>query len=56
MLHYNVETEVSKKQYDILRTEFSGIVAHREDNGKYYILLWLSRYRKQVERVLGERG
>lgn len=51
-LEYNVETEVTFAQYERLRTEFAGIIAHRQENGKYYILLWLSRYRKAVSRAL----
>lgn len=51
-IEYNVETEVSKSQWEKLKYECAGVIAHRVENGKYYILLWLSRHKKYVERIL----
>lgn len=46
------EYEVSIEAYNILKVEFSGIVAHRSENGKHYIKLWVSRYSRHVELVI----
>jgi len=52
MLKYNVKTEVSENQYNILKTQAAGIIAHKKENGKFYIKLWLPKYRDFVNNIL----
>jgi len=55
-LKYNEAVEVSKKQYDAVTSKCSGIVAHREENGKYYIKVWLMSYVNFVIKLLKENS
>jgi hypothetical protein len=54
ILRYDTPTEVSKKAYDILVSDFSGIICHKVIDGKYYIKIWLMRYVKDVKKVINE--
>ncbi len=36
----DVPIEVTENQYKILKKELSGAIAHREDNGRFYIKVW----------------
>jgi len=49
---YDIPITVTEKQYRHLMKEFGGVVAGREENGKYYIKVWLMSYAEQVQRVL----
>ncbi len=40
-LHYDTETEVTQKQYAACENNFKGILAFREESGKFFIKLWL---------------
>jgi len=53
-LKYDQPTEVTEKQYNEARKRFGGIIAHRKDEetGKYYIKLWLTKYRALVQECL----
>lgn len=51
-LVYNTEAQVQEKHYKILVKEFPGIIAHREQDQKFYIMLWLMKYRHQVLNIL----
>lgn len=51
-INYNEPFEVNKKQYDKLKSECSGILAHREDNGRYFVKVWLTQYNYLVEEIL----
>lgn len=51
-LQYNIPVEVTEKQYRATKSQFGGIIAHRNDNGKYYIKLWLTAYKSRVEQCL----
>jgi hypothetical protein len=52
-IKYDTPIEVNEKQYKKLMHECSGIVAGREENGKYYIKVWLMKYADYVRRVAG---
>lgn len=47
-LKYNIPVEVTKEQYDRLKVEASGIIAHRQENGRYWIKLLLPKYKQYV--------
>ena len=51
---YDIPITVTEKQYRHLMKEFGGTVAGREENGKYYIKVWLMCYAEQVQRVLNQ--
>jgi hypothetical protein len=51
-IRYNVPIEVTQRQYNICMNNLSGIVAGRVDDGKYYIKIFLMKYKKEVQRVL----
>ena len=52
-IKYDIPIEVTEKQYRKLMTECAGIVAGREENGKYYIKVWFMKYTEYVKRVAG---
>jgi hypothetical protein len=51
-LVYNTPIEVTEKQYKAVMNHCSGIVAGREDSGKYYIKVWFMKYAWIVKRYL----
>lgn len=51
-IKYDTPIEVSEKAYHIFRTQFAGIVAHREENKKYFIKVWLMEYKGAIANVL----
>lgn len=52
----NIPVKVTKEQYHKIRIWFAGIVAHRTENGKYYIKRLWPGTRKEVEMFLNEKG
>ena len=52
MVTVNTKIEVTRNQYKILVSELSGIVAHKSENGKYYIKCLLSKYCPFVDMVI----
>lgn len=46
------EIEVNEKQYNVLREHFSGVIAHRKENHKYYIKIWYSKYEELILNFL----
>lgn len=54
VLKYNVPVEVSKKQYDAVIVRCAGIIAHKIENSKYYIKLWIPKYRNEVLEILNQ--
>ena len=53
-LVYNTSVEVTEKQYNAVIVRCAGIIAHRIENGKYFIKLWIPRYRKEVLEILNQ--
>jgi len=52
ILPYDTETEVTEKQYHKAVIHCEGIIAHRSEDGKYYIKLLLTKYRDYVLQIL----
>lgn len=48
----NQSIEVTKEQYELLKEELSGIVAFREEGGKYYVKVMIAKYVKLVKQIL----
>ena len=46
--------EVTRYQWNVLRVQFAGIIAHRQDNGRYWIKRLYPSYRKEVEQFLNQ--
>jgi hypothetical protein len=51
-IEYNVQIEVTEKQYNIARSKLDGIVAFRKENGKFYIKPLLIKYKKLIQSIL----
>ncbi len=51
-LEYDKEVIVNKKQYLAAMSDCAGLVAGREENGIYYIKVWLTKYKKYILSVL----
>ncbi len=52
IIKYDTPIEVTKSQYNTLMNKFSGVVCGLEDNGKYYIKVWLMQYAHLIENFL----
>ena len=51
-IEYNVQIEVTKKQYNIAISRLNGIIAFRKDNNKFYIKPLLMKYKKHIQSIL----
>ena len=51
-LRYDTETEVTQLQYNNIVKHCEGLIAHRSEDGRYYIKLMLTKYRNYVEQWL----
>lgn len=52
-IKYDTPIEVSEKEYGVLMNAFREIIAGRKDeNGKYYIKLWLMRYKNHLAQAI----
>lgn len=47
-IKHNQEIEVTQKSQQAIMARFGGVVAFREENGKYYIKIMLKSYIKYV--------
>lgn len=55
-LKYDASVEVSKEQYLMAKVKYAGIIAHRKENGKYYIKLWFMQYKDKLIKDLNENN
>ena len=51
-INYDEPIEVNKEKYLLLTKKYAGIIAHREEEGKYFIRLWNMNFKKQLEEDL----
>jgi len=51
-IEYNVQIEVTEKQYNKSINRLNGIVAYRKENGKFYIKPLLIQYKKEIQEIL----
>lgn len=51
-MKYDSPFEVTSEQYKNLMNQFAGIVAGKEEDGKYYIKVWFTKYIPMIEKVL----
>lgn len=51
-LEYDVPVEVSEKAYRTMMNKCSGLIAGREDAGRFYIKIWMMKYRSYTESLL----
>lgn len=49
---YDTPIEVSKDHYNKCMTQLQGIVAGQITDGKYYIKLWLMKYKSYLVLIL----
>lgn len=55
-IKYNTPIEVEKPKYNILMTKLSGIVAGREEDGKYFIKVLVMKYANHVQKILNQKS
>ena len=53
-VEYDTPTEVSQGQYLIMRKAFAGIVAHRQEKGRYWVKLLWPGHEGIAERFLNQ--
>ena len=54
-IKYNTPIEVTEEQYNRITKRFRMIVAHRrDDEGRYWIKLWVMKYKDQLEKELNK--
>ena len=51
-IKYDTPIEVSKEQYKRLIIQFAGVIAHRNENGRYWIKIWLMRFKEKLQHAL----
>jgi hypothetical protein len=52
-IHYDKPIEVSKEKYQKLIAKLPQmVIAHRQENGRYFIKLWAMSFKKQVEKII----
>ena len=51
-IKYDTPIEVTKSQYNRLMTECDGVVAGQEKDGKFFIKVWLMKYKQMVLDIL----
>ena len=49
---YDTPIEVSFEQYNYLRVEYRGCIAHREEAGRYWIKVWDMKYARSIAAYL----
>ena len=52
MIEYDKPIEVTQNQYNKALNYFAGIVAGRIEKGKFYIKLWIPKYKSYLEDFL----
>ena len=53
-MKYNEPIEVTKEQYNLLKSKFAGFIAHRKIEDRYYIKV-LGKMR-QIKQILDEKN
>lgn len=53
-IKYDTPIEVTQKQYNAIMQNCEGIVSGREESGKYYIKVWLTKYSNIVRKHLSQ--
>lgn len=51
-IKYDVPIEVTSRKYVEIMRMFSGCVAGRTENGKYYIKVWFMKYADMIKKQL----
>jgi len=51
-LKYNTPYQVNKKDYTLLSQIGEGILAHREQDGKYYVKLMSPNFKAHIQKVI----
>lgn len=50
-LEYNVPIEVTKSQQDVIKRMGAGLVAHGEENGKFWIRPLIMKFKEPIEEI-----
>jgi hypothetical protein len=52
LIKYDTPIEVTESQYRKLMSDFAGIVAGRQENGRYFIKVWMMKYKEQIRTTI----
>lgn len=50
---YDTPIEVNLEQYNYLKVEYRGIIAYREEAGRYWIKVWDMKYARSIAAYVG---
>ncbi len=51
-IEYNQAIEVSEKQYNAVRRDFSGIICYMKKDDKFFIKVWIPKFIPFIEKTL----
>ncbi len=51
-LEYDIPEEVTEKQFRAVMAKCSGIVCGKQEDGKFLIKLWWTKYRPYVQQII----
>ncbi len=51
-LEYDIPEEVTEKQFRALIPRCGGIICGRKEGDKYFIKLWLTKYREHIKKII----
>ena len=54
MIQYNQPIEVTKEQFTIIKKIYSGFVAFKEQNGKFYIKVWYMKIASKINQLINQ--
>ena len=54
MIQYNQTIEVTKEQYTTIKKIYSGFVAFKEQNGKFYIKVWYMKIASKINQLINQ--
>lgn len=52
MIKYDIPIEVTEKQYHALRNGLPGLIAPRQENGRFFIKVWFMSVAPMIEKFL----
>ena len=49
------QIEVTKKVYNILMSQFAGVVAGRIENNQYFIKVWVMNHKEAILKIINKK-
>lgn len=54
-IKYDTPTEVTEKQFKIIMTDLSGTCAGKKIDGKFFIKLWVMKYKQDILNIINTK-